>query len=143
MPTNLWFPLPGALRLAEHAAAAPAHFPALSEHLDGLTCLGALVWVADDGTYLMSSGDPGLRTDPADPHSNAVVYADGFGPGADLRGTDIGADDFAEHLHLRDSEPASLTTLRAAATRGHQWLVLTVTETEVTVRFARTKPAAT
>ncbi|MDQ1645718.1 MAG: hypothetical protein QOJ50_1902 [Cryptosporangiaceae bacterium] len=142
MSTELWFPLGGALRLAEHAAAAPAQFPSLSEHLDGLTCPGAIEWVADAGTYLMSSGDPGLRADPANPHSNTVVYAEGYGPGTDLRGTDIGAGDFAEHLHLGDTEPASLRRLRAAAAQGYRWLVLEVTETEYSVRFARTKPAA-
>jgi hypothetical protein len=80
MATELYFALPSALRLAEHALASPANLPSLSEQDDGASCTGALEWVADDGTYLMSNGTPALLSDPHDPTSNIVVHAEGWGP---------------------------------------------------------------
>ena len=77
MPTDLYFDLTAALRLAEHAVAAPQHRRSFTEDQDGLTCPGALVWAADTGTYLMSSGNPPLLADPDDPTSSIVVHAHG------------------------------------------------------------------
>jgi hypothetical protein len=109
--TDLYFNLAQALRLAEHAVAAPQQSPSFSEHTDGRRCPGGLAWITDWGIYLMSTGLPGLRVDPDDPDSaNVVVYAEGWGPDSDrseLAHTDIGGDDFVEHLHLATAdEPA-------------------------------------
>jgi diguanylate cyclase (GGDEF)-like protein len=141
--TDLYFDLARALRLAEHAVAAPIHEPSYTEHEEGVTCPGALVWVADDGTYLMSGGRPPLLADPDNPTSNVVVHAHGFGPGGDrhlLGGTDVGFDDFAEHLHLTDGDPPLIDLLRAAAARGYRWLMLRVDGDTVTTRVSRTGP---
>ena len=151
MPTDLYFDLADTLRLAEHAVAAPANNPSYSEHLDGLTCPGALEWVADSGTYLMSGGHPGLRTDPTDPDSsNVVVYAHGWGPDSDRRAlaaTGIGGDDFAEHLHLHeifDADGSLIDRLRGGAAIGMRYLVLQVDgdADTVTIWLSRTGPQA-
>jgi hypothetical protein len=47
VPTDLYFNLAQALRLAEHAIAAPEQNPTFSEHADGRPCPGGLAWVAD------------------------------------------------------------------------------------------------
>jgi hypothetical protein len=114
MATELYFALPSALRLAEHALTAPVHLPSLTEHDDSITCAWALEWVADDGTYLMSNGTPALLADPHDPTSNIVVHAEDFGPGSDrhwLGLSDVGFDDFTEHLHLTDGDPPLIDRL--------------------------------
>jgi hypothetical protein len=143
MATELHFALPSALRLAEHALAAPAHLPSLSEQDDAATCAGALEWVADDGTYLMSNGTPALLSDPHDPTSNIVVHAEGWGPGSDrhwLGLSGVGFDDFTEHLHLTDGDPPLIDLLRAAAHHGYPWLVLTVNGDALTAHVSRTGP---
>jgi hypothetical protein len=96
------------------------------------------VWVADDGTYLMSGGNPPLLSDPDDPTSNVVVHADGWGPGSDrdlLGLTDV---DFDEHLHLTDDKPPLIELMREGVRRGYRWLVLTVQPDTFTVRLSRT-----
>jgi hypothetical protein len=150
MPTDLYFDLAETLRLAEHAIAAPENNPSYSEHLDGLACPGALEWVADWGTYLMSGGNPGLHTDPTDPNSsNVVVYAHGWGPDSDRRAlaaTGIGGDDFAEHLHLHEtcegSDRSLIDRLRQGAALGMRSLVLQVDADAdtVTIWLSRTGP---
>jgi len=144
VPTDLYFDLSSSLRLAEHAVAAPRHAQPCSEHHDGLTCPGALVWVADEGTYLMSNGYPALLSDPDDLTSNIVVYAHTFGPDSDrdlLGATDVGFDDFAEYLHLTDGDPPLIDLLRDAAHDGYRWLVLRVDGATVTTRMHRSGPS--
>jgi len=141
--TDLYFPLEPTLRLAEHAVAAATHEQSFTEHEGGVACPGALVWVADDGTYLMSGGSPPLLADPDDPTSNVVVHAHGYGPGSDrdlLGATDVGFDDFAEHLHLTVGDPPLIDMLHAAMPRGYRWLVLRVHRDTVTTRLSRTDP---
>jgi hypothetical protein len=143
MATDLYFDLAAALRLAEHALAAPEHEPSLSEHDEGVACPGALVWVADDGTYLMSGGNPPLLSDPDDPTSNVVVHAHGWGPGSDrdlLGLTDVDFDDFAEHLHLTEGRPRLIDLMRAGVRRGYPWLVISVDADTFTTRLSRTGP---
>ncbi|MDZ5447257.1 DUF3085 domain-containing protein [Micromonospora sp. 4G57] len=140
MALHLYFDLAQTLRLAEHAVARDEHAPSFTEHDDGIACPGALVWVHDHGVYLMSSGLPGLG-DPDRPGSSVVVYADGWNPDTDghRRDTDLGGDDFAEHLHLTEQPTPLIGVLRAAHTRGYPWLHLSVTGDTYEVRVARTR----
>ncbi|MEV0811207.1 DUF3085 domain-containing protein [Micromonospora sp. NPDC050200] len=140
MALHLYFDLTQTLRLAEHAVAADEHAPSFTEHEDGVACPGALVWVHDHGTYLMSSGLPRLD-DPHRPDSSLVVYAYGWNPDTDghRRDADLGGDDFAEHLHLTEQPTPLITTLRAAVTTGYRWLHLTVTGDTYEVRVSRTR----
>jgi hypothetical protein len=146
--TDLYFNLAEALRLSEHAVAAPEHSQSFSEHEDGRRCPGGLAWVADWGSYLMSTGLPGLRVDPDDPDSaNVVVYAEGWGPDSDrsaLAHTDIGGDDFVEHLHLtavdEPGTPPLIDLLRAGAKSEFKYLVLRVAGEEFDLRLSRTGP---
>lgn len=148
MATDLYFNLSDTLRLAEHAVAAPEHSPSGSEKLDRQPCPGGLAWVADWGTYLMSTGVPGLRVDPDDPNSsNVAVYAEGWGPDSDrtaLARTDVGGDDFVDHLHLstvdRPGQVPLIDQLRAGAQRGDRYLVLRVAGDTVDLLLSRTGP---
>jgi hypothetical protein len=140
MSTLLWFDLAAVLRLAEHAHAAPEKVPSLTELVEGRACPGALAWVADSRVYLMSGGQPALLRDPEDPTSNVVVHAHEWAPGSDRHAraaTDLGADDFVEHLHLTDGNPSLLAVLRDGVAAGHQSFVLDVTEHHVTYRLSR------
>ncbi|WP_346535521.1 DUF3085 domain-containing protein [Micromonospora sp. DPT] len=140
MALHLYFDLTATLRLAEHAVSCAAHAPSFTENEDGIVCPGALVWVHDQGVYLMSSGLPRLD-DPDRPDSSLVVYADGWNPDTDghRRDADLGGDDFAEHLHLTDQPRPLIGVLRAAHPRGYRWLHLTVTGDTYEVRIARTR----
>ncbi|WP_020525184.1 DUF3085 domain-containing protein [Catelliglobosispora koreensis] len=127
---RLYFPLTEVLTLAEHAAAAPEHSPSFTQHEDGKPGDPSLVWVKDDGTYLMTNGIPGLLHDPANPESNVVVYAEGWGTGTgpDLNQIDdIGGDDFVEHIPLDERYgefPTFLEALRAYLKAGYAWLII-------------------
>jgi hypothetical protein len=143
--TDLYFDLALALRLAEHAHAAPQHAPSLSEGQDRSTCPGGLVWVGDQGIYLMSTGLPKIPGDDGTP--NLVAYAHGWGPNDEHRSTaetHLGDDDFAEHLHLHEplgpGGASLLNLLRRGAAHGHGHLVLKITEQTVAVAVSRTRP---
>lgn len=142
MAIDLYFDLPAVLRLAEHASAAPDHLLSFSEREAGQTRgVPALEWVADQGTYLMSNGQPGLREQHA-PRQNVVVFADGWGPDSDryeLGATEVGHDDFVEHFPLADTDPTLVALLRAASAQGYQWFVLTVDTGHVEYRVSKTK----
>jgi hypothetical protein len=149
--TSLFFDLAATLRLAEHAVAAPEHHQSLTEAGDGVDCPAALEWVADFGVYVMSGGRPGLRVDPADPLSrHVVVYAHGWEQGArDRQATDLGGDDFVEHLHLFEPVSARLDgsrgsclidLIRLGAACGYQGFVIDVTGNSFTMRLSRTGP---
>ena len=142
MTINLYFDLPAVLRLAEHATTAGDNAPSFIEHVAGQTSgVPALVWVADWGTYLMSNGLPALLTDPHDPASNVIVYADGWGHDSDRRAlgaSAVGPDDFAEHFPLVGDHV--LTLLQRGHASGFRWFVLTVSTTEITYRVSRNQP---
>ncbi|MEV0269825.1 hypothetical protein AB0H43_13690 [Hamadaea sp. NPDC050747] len=127
---TLKFALTDVLTLAEHAAAAPEHAATLDPDLAAQPSRPRLMWFKDDGTYLMSSGIPGLLTDPGDPESNVVVYAHGYGPGSrqDLGHIEeIGGNDFIEDFPLDapfGTHPTFLDALRKAGALGYQWLTL-------------------
>ncbi|MBM0260110.1 DUF3085 domain-containing protein [Micromonospora sp. 4G55] len=139
MALHLYFDLTQTLRLAEHAVAANEHAPSFTEHEDGIACPGALVWVHDQGVYLMSSGLPRLR-DPNRPDSSLIVYAHGWNPdtAGHRRDADLGGDDFAEHLHLTEQPTPLITTLRTAAAADYRWLHLSVHPDTDEVRISRT-----
>jgi hypothetical protein len=144
--TDLFFDLPAVLRLAEHAATAPEHAPSYIEDADNIACPGALVFVADDGVYLMSSGRPGPRHDQGGHHA---AFAHGWPAGTrrDPRRTHLGGDDFAEHLHLtepfNDQGGTLLDLLRAGHDKGHGYLVLKVGDTAFDIAISRDGPPDT
>jgi hypothetical protein len=82
--------------LAEHAWNARSHVASDGGPRPARPGIPALIWVADDGVYLMSNG---LPQPPRDDGAHAV-FADGWhaGSGADRSGTDIGADDGYQHI---------------------------------------------
>ncbi|MCP2323637.1 hypothetical protein HDA40_002144 [Hamadaea flava] len=127
---TLRFPLYEVLKLAEHAVTAPEHAPSYNPDLAAQPPRPRLMWVKDDGTYMMSSGIPGPLHDPANPESNVVVYADGYGPGSrqDLGHIEeIGRDDFIEDFPLDapfSTDKTFLEALRETAALGYQWLTL-------------------
>lgn len=144
MSATLRFSLPETLALADHALAAPHAQPTFYEQEQRVACTGALAWVKDDGTYLMSGGEPRLPADTADPHGPArVVYAEGWGPGAshDLLAAHLGGDDFVEHLHLREGNPPLIDQMREAHRRGYRWLVIVVHRDTFQVGFAGAPPS--
>lgn len=134
MATDLYFPLPAVVRLLAHARASARHTMTITEVEEKLTCPGGLEWVTDSGVYLMSTGLPGLPGDNGE--ENLVVYADGFGPAtsrAEIRHTDLGPDDFVEHLHFED-----LGDMVERGTAGQAaWLWLRVVGENVEFRLAR------
>jgi hypothetical protein len=139
MAIDLYFDLPAVLRLAEHATTADTHLPSYPEREAGQARgVPALVWVADWGTYLMSNGLPALLSDPDNEASNVVVFADRWGPDSDryeLGASDVGHDDFVEHLPLADRH--LLTLLQRGHASGCRWFVLTVTTNKITYRVSR------
>lgn len=81
--------------------SAPAEDLAKDEDVDLSKLPKRLIFVKDDGAYLMSGGLPAL---PGKGHPNHVLYAVGYGPDDDhdrLR-DDFGGDDFAEGIETAD-----------------------------------------
>jgi hypothetical protein len=105
--TRLRFAAAPVSELIAHALAAPEHSKGYGDNGPGVP---ALVFVKDEGIYLMSSGIPGIDCDgrpipKATPRGhvhkqNKVVYADGFGEEAshEAMRAAVGGDDFAEYL---------------------------------------------
>jgi len=143
--TDLYFDLALALRLAEHAHAAPQHAPSFSERQEHTTCPGGLVWVGDHGIYLISTGRPAIPSDDGAP--NLVAYAHGWGPDDEhpsTAETHLGDDDFAEHLHLQEPfgprGASLLDLLRRGDAQGFRYLVVKATEQTIAVAVSRTRP---
>lgn len=94
-------------RCVEHALSAPNWEMGYSE--GDATPVPALLFVHDQGVYVMSNGIPRDEKDPADPKSDSyVAYAGGCDPGIgtfdDWYGMSrdlVGGDDFAEVLPVR------------------------------------------
>jgi hypothetical protein len=125
---KLRFDFAQALDLAEHAVAAVKHFPTMEEEMDGITPAPALHWIVDDGTYLMSNGDPSYLSETGKPFA---LFAEGWGSGSDraaLGETAVGHDDDLVVLPLGDPlDPDSLiTAMRRAARLGARSLSLLV-----------------
>ncbi|MFF0532837.1 hypothetical protein ACFYT3_31240 [Nocardia amikacinitolerans] len=140
---QLWFRLADVLDLAEHAMAATAHsLPPFEESAVGSP---SLIWVKDDGIYLVSNGLPRQTpTDTDHPESSVhVVYAHGHGHGTHWHhGPPLG-DDFIEFLPLTASFAEDGTSfidvLRAEPTAA--WLVITVSPNTFYLELADTGPS--
>lgn len=121
---KLYFPLADVVRVAEATVAAPTHHVAdwLNE---GIAQEPALMWVKDDGTYLMSNAEPRpdddviyARTTPG-PRGQVLNGGGSY----DLVRSICGGDDFAEYLTLNGSLGRAL---RDALDAGAKWLVIGV-----------------
>ena len=142
MALRLYFPIDGVIRLLQHTEASPEKEQSFSELEDGKPCPGALVWVSDfNSVYLMSGGLPSLLSDPNDKSSNVIVEALGWGEYDDhprAADTELGGDDFAEHLHLLGKPMQSLIRKQA---EGYGWFVIDVIDADRFVpRVARNPP---
>lgn len=144
-PIDLWFRLSEVRPITEHAISAPAHIPSLSQQLDDEPAQPSLVWVKDDGCYLMSNGDPMQLADPDDPARGAQsAYAVGWGPGTrSLLGvTAVGRDDFEEHLPLHATHAGNTTLIERirAYADVDGWLIITATTDTYEISFTSHPP---
>lgn len=100
------------LRCVEHALKAPKWSMAYEE--GSIPPAPALLFVHDQGVYLMSNGIPLDQTDPANPESHSyVAYAEGCNPNIgdfdDWYGTSrdlVGGNDFAEVIAIVSDWPS-------------------------------------
>ncbi|MGW5569635.1 DUF3085 domain-containing protein [Nocardia thailandica] len=149
---ELVFDLREVAALAEHAMSAPEHsWPDWDDDKPS-PVPPSLVWVKDQGTYVMSNGIPRELARPDDPRSPArVAYARGYdgNSGARFDSTPVGGDDFAEHLPLTvdyGSPEAPMTLIeliRHHATRGTT-MTITVTSRTMSISFdSQPDPATT
>ncbi|MFI1919298.1 hypothetical protein [Nocardia sp. NPDC020380] len=141
---QLWFPLTEVVVLADHAMAAPEHTSS-PYGPDDAPAAPALVWVKDDGTYLMSNGRPRQLADPSNPTgSSRVVYAHGWGSGTGpmIGDSPVGGDDFAEYITLTEQfNPTNriIDLIRKYAPRDG-WMVLTVKPGQFEISFTLSHP---
>src|SRR5262245_19993518 len=120
----LLFPLDGVLLLAEHAAAASEHSPSFAQRLDGRAGVASLLWVKDDGTYLMTNGIPRPQDPERLPDADAVLRpvirrSGPASPSGSLG--ELGGDDFVEYLALADrfgDHASLLDAIRAFHAQG-------------------------
>lgn len=141
--TALRFPLAEVLELAEHAITAPTHGDPVADETTG----PALLLVADDGVYLLSSGEPQLPPGPDQPATSGVraVYADGLRPGtpwtalARALGSD---DDLLTAIPLREPADNPLIDQLRHASGHHDTLTLTITGDEALITSSRTRAHA-
>lgn len=131
------------LELIEHSESAPSQHviwddlftPALwrddatcNEHgyvdedgVDPNKIAPRLLWVKDDGVYLMSAGLPLLELDPAHPDGNYAVYAKDFGPDVHIGGDDVSIPiqclSFREALRAYDEKPVATKSRKAKSAR--------------------------
>jgi hypothetical protein len=132
---RLLFPLAAVITLADHAIAATEHRPSFSDTLDDTTPTPALLFVGDQGLYLMSNGVPHLP-DPANEEWSLVVYADAFDdPMSKHTISDaIGGDDFSEVLPLHEKLPDGMTlhaSLTAAVAAGATHFAIDIDPTNI------------
>lgn len=115
-------------RLVDHADASPSH-----RAVYGADPKPGLLFVKDDGIYLMSSGIPG---DTDGVVKNCVLYADGFDPVTnedcwdDCRDA-VGGDDFVEHI--------GLDVFKEAIVLGADAVYITATDTHLIVEYRMPK----
>ncbi|WP_067665652.1 DUF3085 domain-containing protein [Nocardia miyunensis] len=137
----LWFRLSEVGVIAEHAAAATQHSPSITQYYNEEPGVASLVWVKDDGTYLMSNGIPRQLADPDQPESRSLVaYAQGWGPGTGpaIGDTPVGGDDFAEHVELAEPVSGGGTLLDLIRHHGRAggWMIITANPQKYEISFA-------
>jgi hypothetical protein len=135
MNSVIRFSLSAAMELAEHAVAAAEHGDPIDDEPAGL----ALLLVADDGVYLMSNGLPQPPPDPDQPATSTVwaVFAEHLGPGQPTHD----GDDLLIALPLCQPGDPLIEKLRAAARIGHDALIITLLDGQLTVAAIRTPQA--
>ncbi|WP_194838769.1 DUF3085 domain-containing protein [Nocardia sp. XZ_19_369] len=140
---ELWFRLAEVGPIAEHAMTAPEHTscPFVPDDAPARPCL---IWVKDDGTYLLSNGRPRQLADPTQPEGMAqVAYAQGWGPGTgpEIGGTPVGGDDFAEYIDLtEDLGDDQLSNLIHKYALLDGWMVFTVRPGQFDISFEPSNP---
>ncbi|MFI6163052.1 hypothetical protein ACIA59_24260 [Micromonospora haikouensis] len=129
------FNLVTAMELAEHAVAAAEHGDPIDDEPAG----PALLLVADDGVYLMSNGLPQPPRGPNQPATSTVraVFAEHRGPGQQTHD----GDDLLIALPLSQPGDPLIEKLRAASRTGHDALVITLLDDQLTVAATRTPQA--
>ncbi|WP_181722926.1 DUF3085 domain-containing protein [Nocardia gipuzkoensis] len=139
---TLSFPLSKVLDLAEHAMAAPGH--SRSPYDDPSPTVPSLIWVKDEGIYLMSNGIPRQPGEPGSPEGSArVVYALGHGPETHWDHGEPLGDDFAEYLDLtEDFDGHTLIELIRTYAARNGWLSITISPSSFDMMFSPTAPAA-
>lgn len=137
---QLWFQLSKVIDLAEHAMAATEH--SRSPYDDPGPAVPSLIWVKDDGIYLMSNAIPGQPGEPGSPENMArIVYAHGHGSGTHWSEGEPLGDDFAEYIDLTDPTPGgALIDLIRTYTAHDTWLVFTVSTHTFEMTFSPTGP---
>lgn len=126
---KLYFCLPDVAALVREIQDGTDHV--IPDYMDGAIPEGpALMWVKDDGTYLMGNQAraedevPTIVRGRADSPHGPILD----GTQWDLTREICGGDDFAEYLPLADDDLGSLV-LRAHQDRAALWLVLGVEAT--------------
>ncbi|WP_028188854.1 hypothetical protein [Salinispora pacifica] len=135
MSSVIRFTLAAVLDIAEHAVAATAHADPVDEEPAG----PALLLVADDGVYLMSNGLPQPPPGPDQPATSTVraVFAEHLGPGQPA----YDGDDQLIALPLCQPGDRLIEKLRAAARTGHDALIITLLNDQLSVAAIRTPKA--
>lgn len=151
----LSFDITQARTLVDHAKSSPEHRPTFSqqfeqelwkegvgplsdeqifqskgEHMDPSKIPAGLWLVKDQGVYLMSNGNPGLKNE--DGKGYKVCYAEGMNPKADegwyeAACSAVGGDDFAEFIPaawVEMTEKAGKKSLRIQFTQDSMALVI-------------------
>ncbi|MBF6339818.1 DUF3085 domain-containing protein [Nocardia abscessus] len=139
---TLWFPLSKVIDLAEHAMAAAGH--SRSPYDDPGPAVPSLIWVKDEGIYLMSNGIPRQPGHPGSPAGMArVVYALGHGPETHWHHGEPLGDDFSEYLDLtEDFDGHPFIELIRTHAAMNDWFSITVSPSNFAMMFSPTPPAA-
>jgi hypothetical protein len=128
---KLFFFLPDVAKLVREVTSVDPLLGTTDSWLDteeGRTTGPALMWVKDDGTYLMTNvkraeGEtPTIVRGRADTVHGPVLDGDQW----DLTREICGGDDFAEYLPLEDENGLGKAILAATEARAAQWLEIDV-----------------
>lgn len=131
---KLYFPLAEVAALTEATRAATEHTDSWMDSEDGRTTGPALMWVKDDGTYLMSNV---VRAEGEMP---TVIFGRAYSPDGPLVGSGAwdlaremcGGDDFAEYLTVGAGD--NMGDLILSAHRdGLRWFVLEVERESISI----------
>lgn len=124
---RLYFPLDPVLMLAEYTLTAPEHGDSFADTEDGIKTGPALMWVKDQGTYLMTNASPRPEGDVLyareEPQEAAPKLDGSHEDDWDTCRSICGGDDFAEYLRL---DAPTMAGWRQAKADGFGWLVVEV-----------------